>query len=83
MNIPKSVFIKAIFSFANADRYEMVALMIPILEELRNYGHIAYFFSPFEFPLLVNIILNIELNITNFPLRISSELKAQLMQAQK
>ena len=39
--------------------------MLPILEELIKYGPIGYFFSPYEFPLLVFCLFNLEVKGQN------------------
>lgn len=51
-SIPKQSFLKALFTFIIKDEYSLGYKMIEILFELRNYGPIGYFFSPYEYPLL-------------------------------
>lgn len=50
-DIPKSVFIKALFCMTIKDKYGQAVQMIGILEDLMEFGEVAYFFSPYDLPL--------------------------------
>lgn len=65
IDIPKSAFIKAMFSFTIKEKYDKVLECVPIIEELIKYGPIGYFFSPYEFPLLAYSLFNLEVNGVN------------------
>ena len=63
-DIPKSAFIKAMFCFIMQDDYEIVIEMMNILENLQKYGPLAYFFSPYDFPLLVYSVFHMATKVT-------------------